>query len=411
VIAPIPETEVRALVDRWLAAQNGGDFASYERLYAERFTGIKRTGPRERSFDRAAWLADRARMFAAPIQVTATDLAVTTHGRTATVRFVQGFTRGRFHDEGDKELVVVAGAGGLVIAREEMLRSTVKPSGPTLAWPILEVGSERYVVLDDVTVPTSTAPFEALSDGPGFTRAGRRALPAGAAAAPASVHVYPGGAVCAVAARYVLAVGTPHFGEEQAWRDGDLDQDGTPEAAPLSEAQKHELGAGSAMLAGLLGGCAGGKVALPGAGVEWRAIEDDALGGRAAALYATHDAVQAIQREWEASGGAGPWTVEDGDSEIRATILEAPGGRRIVVVGADVGDGCGDFEGSLYLVLGVVGSKLEPLGTTSGLPDVAVAPDATSLPVLTDGHRMTVPEAGRYGEARELNLGFRDCPC
>ncbi len=34
---------MRNLIDTWLAAQNQGDFARYQALYAERFEGIKRT--------------------------------------------------------------------------------------------------------------------------------------------------------------------------------------------------------------------------------------------------------------------------------------------------------------------------------------------------------------------------------
>jgi hypothetical protein len=57
------ESDARALLASWEAAQNAGDFAAYERLYAKRFTGVKRSGPRTRSFARAGWLEDRKRMF------------------------------------------------------------------------------------------------------------------------------------------------------------------------------------------------------------------------------------------------------------------------------------------------------------------------------------------------------------
>ena len=38
--------DARAVVQRWLEAQNQGDFAAYEKLYAPRFTGVRRSGPR-----------------------------------------------------------------------------------------------------------------------------------------------------------------------------------------------------------------------------------------------------------------------------------------------------------------------------------------------------------------------------
>jgi hypothetical protein len=34
----------RAVLERWLKAQNEGDFAAYEALYATRFTDIRRSG-------------------------------------------------------------------------------------------------------------------------------------------------------------------------------------------------------------------------------------------------------------------------------------------------------------------------------------------------------------------------------
>src|SRR5687768_9879292 len=44
--AGVDETSARALVESWLKAQNTGDFASYESLYAQRFDGEKRAGER-----------------------------------------------------------------------------------------------------------------------------------------------------------------------------------------------------------------------------------------------------------------------------------------------------------------------------------------------------------------------------
>ena len=38
--APLAERDVRGVVDGWLAAQNAGDPAGYDKLYAAKFTGI-----------------------------------------------------------------------------------------------------------------------------------------------------------------------------------------------------------------------------------------------------------------------------------------------------------------------------------------------------------------------------------
>lgn len=50
------EAAGRALLDAWLAAQNAGDFAAYEALYAQRFTGIKRVDARSQRFDRSGFV-------------------------------------------------------------------------------------------------------------------------------------------------------------------------------------------------------------------------------------------------------------------------------------------------------------------------------------------------------------------
>src|SRR5262245_24156399 len=66
---PPPEAtaEQKAAVDTFLAAwvktQTDGDFAAYSALYADRFRGIRRSGPRTVKLDRAGWMKDRERMF------------------------------------------------------------------------------------------------------------------------------------------------------------------------------------------------------------------------------------------------------------------------------------------------------------------------------------------------------------
>ncbi len=60
------EDKAKALFDRWLRAQNEGDFATYQSLFASRFGGVKRAGERVSRFSRDGWLSDRKRMFAKP---------------------------------------------------------------------------------------------------------------------------------------------------------------------------------------------------------------------------------------------------------------------------------------------------------------------------------------------------------
>ncbi len=153
--ALLDEQAVRALVDRWLTAQNAGDFEAYSATYASPFFGIKRAGPRTTRFDRAGWLTDRQRMFRKPMSVQAAELDVAPSSTAARVSFTQTWSSGSYRDVGPKQLVVVRQDEGLFIAREEMLTSTrVDPDENRPAPPspgefsfVEEIAGRAYVVL------------------------------------------------------------------------------------------------------------------------------------------------------------------------------------------------------------------------------------------------------------------------
>jgi ketosteroid isomerase-like protein len=132
---PPDEAAVRALVARWLDAQNKGDFAAYRALYAPSFHGIRRSGGRTVVLDHDGWLRDRERMFKKPMKVTAADVRVTPAGALARAAFVQEFSSGTYADRGRKEIDVAVIGGAPAIAREELLESTPlsakrKPGAP-----------------------------------------------------------------------------------------------------------------------------------------------------------------------------------------------------------------------------------------------------------------------------------------
>ena len=137
--------------DGWAKAQNGGDFASYEKLYAARFTGTKRAGARTQRFDRAGWMEDRKAMFAKPFSVTVADVRVHPSEDTAVVEFTQSFASATFRDSGPKRLVL-AREGDLKIATEEMLSSSF-------------TGETKKA---DVVDPADFGFVAKLSDGPGL---------------------------------------------------------------------------------------------------------------------------------------------------------------------------------------------------------------------------------------------------
>ncbi len=111
------------LVEQWLLAQNEGSFDAYEKLYAQRFTGIKRVESRTQRFDRKGWMNDREAMFQRPFSVEAKEIRVVPAAASAVVEFVQVWNSATFRDEGQKQLVLVEEAGNMRIASEEMKSS------------------------------------------------------------------------------------------------------------------------------------------------------------------------------------------------------------------------------------------------------------------------------------------------
>ncbi len=115
-LSDVPEIDsarVKATVEAWAKSQNEGNFEDYKGLYAERFTGVKRVGPKVSQFDRKGWLKDRERMFKKKVTVTLEDMNVHTVSNSAVVRVTQTWASGTFKDTGPKQLVLVPeGDGG-----------------------------------------------------------------------------------------------------------------------------------------------------------------------------------------------------------------------------------------------------------------------------------------------------------
>ena len=118
--------DAEALLADWVVAQGGGDFAGYQKFYADRFTGVRRSGKKVRRFDRAGWMADRGRMFERPMSVTVEAVQVMAHGAQTHLFFTQTFEQGTYKDTGRKWMALErATDGAFRIAREEMLDSTL----------------------------------------------------------------------------------------------------------------------------------------------------------------------------------------------------------------------------------------------------------------------------------------------
>jgi ketosteroid isomerase-like protein len=123
VAAKEQASKAQALLDAWLRAQNNGDFAAYEALYAERFTGIKRVGARIQRFDRDGWMQDRKAMFARAFSVRMDDARVSVLGTSAIALFQQTWSGASFRDVGRKQLVLSLEGSVWRISSEEMRES------------------------------------------------------------------------------------------------------------------------------------------------------------------------------------------------------------------------------------------------------------------------------------------------
>jgi ketosteroid isomerase-like protein len=163
-VEPMGESAARSTLDAWLAAQNQRQFEAYAALYADKFTGVKRSGSRTRRMDHDAWLKDRRGMFKKSMNVEISKVAITLAGGSANVSFVQRWSSGKYQDEGPKRLFLVQEAGRFRIAQEEMLSSTVESE-------YLATRS-AMLVLDNVLVLSSRADSR-WGIGPATADAGR----------------------------------------------------------------------------------------------------------------------------------------------------------------------------------------------------------------------------------------------
>ncbi len=423
--APIDQAAVDQLLADWLAAQNGGDFAAYEQLYAERMEGVKRVGARMWRFDRAGWMADRKKMFGKPMVVTAADRTITGSVAAPVVEFTQTYQQARFADAGKKRMVLTRHQGHYRIAREEMLVSTVGAPPAAIAGAILptvEIDGRWFAVLAADADPTwatgaIAGPYQGVHR---YALRGASAAPTAGSWLGKPLALYDrAGARCdaTVAALHLLGGGTPHFGEIQAW-DGP-DAGGDHVFTPAERARAiYDLG--GKYLVGELTVPAGCKPA-------YAAAPDRTLvtyGEVALADASKTAAVTAFRKlpgyadtaaEFAAQGGTGEW------APTPTVTAFGPPDRRVLVVEASEGAGCGDFHGELTAVFDERAGALtrRAVFSPSALRvDAVVDSDGDGAPELVgapnDFETVTahiVPAPTGFQVVSGLRLPFTDCGC
>lgn len=428
----LTEAAARAVFDRWLAAQNAGEFQSYEATYAPRFFGIKRAGPRTSRYDRAGWMKDRARMFEKPMTVTAEDVRITPGPGTARIVFTQTWASGSYRDTGPKQLVMSLHEGQPRIAREEMLQSTVLGPAPRSAdgdpLRFVRMLDAPYVILGPA-VKTNATPTLLARGRPHVARA---AVTGPHPDTGRAVTLYgPNGRRCGgtIAEVVVLGMVIPHFGAIQTW-NGEMDDSGEKATeAEVAESVWAMSDDGGRVLAGRVdkaaNDCAGAVFArlegpeAPVAAV-WRPTPVSPAHKNAALAHMRASAEwKAIQKDYaETEGGTGPW---DGLEQTRTIAhgFTAPGGAGLVVVGMDAGFGCGGFGGALWQAFTVDGDGLKPVGGPRTTPFVPSGALDTGGPLPTligvegysgDGALFAPGDEG-YRPTSTLPVLDLDCPC
>jgi ketosteroid isomerase-like protein len=230
--------DAEELLQHWRAAQNHGDFTTYQGLYAEHFTGIRRSGARVVPMNRKRWMDDRAKMFAKPMKVQAEDLHVVPGDASAIVTFTQIWSSKTYKDQGRKQMVLVRGSDGqLKIAQEVMLDSRIAHHDTKAANDHLDFAFMfgPYVVLPGEAsadwadgAPTLISVENNIAAAP----AQETKLPAWAKKWKGhQVRVYKeDGSFCTgtIGPLAIVATVIPHFGEKRQWTGGPTD-DGTME--------------------------------------------------------------------------------------------------------------------------------------------------------------------------------------
>jgi hypothetical protein len=424
-------TALSAFLARWLDSQNRGDFAAYDALYASKFMGVKRAGPRTTRYERAGWLADRARMFKKPMRVEALAPSIHAGVASAELEFTQRFASGSFADEGKKRLLVVREAGALKVAQEEMLASReTSGEGPALDTAfdfhfVLPLKRGLYVVLDSTSAEGSgPIRLEEVPDQDAQVWTTSRAL-SGKELTPALRALrgqrlrLDSGCSGELGEPVILARVDPHFSDEQAWNNTFEDQ---PQGAlSLQQQAEAAFALGGHLIAAPLTGCAEGSyaqresTAAPSAGEK---LEDEALARRARAAFAKLPEVLEHQAGYTSGveRAQGSWWA----SSLAVEIYRHPRSGQILVSAhaAAWGDECADFSAQEWAFFELRGKALVPLRTiplTANLESV--------LDINGDGRLELVVGASGFGTERELvspdkdgpgaTLGFlyQDCPC
>lgn len=440
--AAIPDADVTALVDRWVDAQNKGDFAAYQALYATRFTGVRRSGSRSVDLDRDGWIADRAKMFKKKMTVSAADVDIASTSGSVKVELVQTWASGSYKDVGPKQMVFVKEKGALKIAREEMLLSIVEGE----LTPDEAARGEVFFLFDGVPILDEQGGAEVFGKGsPTRTGAHPAIVKMGidAKVLPEEMAVWKGkklalydakGPVCVVEVTgFELTGGVDvHFGTAQAWEgtylaEGEEKMSEEAVAAEAFELARVYVGAVTRTVDGNCTDAQWARAASAKPAIPWRVegapkpVADLAL-----AALRKLPAWEEAQTSWkespdddheDARDRSRPW--DEGAAKTWA-VVDAGGKVALVGAFARAGHGCGGFYGDAGAIWAVTGTPEKPVLTM--LEETAKEPPTAAFDLGGDGfpellwageHESSLAERTKDGEleGRSFAIPFLDCPC
>jgi hypothetical protein len=379
--APTTTDDARKVLDGWLAAQNDGDFAAYQALYADRFEGIRRSGSQTARLDRARWMKERERMFREKPKVEAKEVAISVVPDGASISFVQSWMTPAYRDEGPKLIVLTRGKDALRISREEMLHSNVIGSGalpPSKFAFAIDAGGPQLVIHTKPDETWSTGAPALVSSGYPVTT--RRSVDA--SKLPADLASWVGkkvelfgksGLACEgeVSALSVIGRIDPTIETQTRWGGtGPYEADGkVPPKQIALEAWDLGASSGGRILAAAVkpssGACKGalwGRLASADKPTLVDAVPADAatMAAMLAELQKTKvytDAQARYQTEKEASD---PPRWIDHDPSTKALVFKHPSAT-IVTLSLVSGTGCGGFSQTLSGAWEKKGATLVPL--------------------------------------------------
>lgn len=430
----ISVSDAELTVRKWLSAQNKGDFKAYERLYADRFTGIRRSGQRTVPMNRSRWMADRAKMFVKPMRVDIDELMVVPANTLTRVTFVQTWSSRTYKDKGHKQMFLIRdSSGGIKISQEEMLDSLIDEGKKTSDLDPLDyaIVLDGYVVLPGETAGLAKGDpkFVSINPSVAVTDVDNASLPEAAKTwLGKSVRIYGNGfQVCTGAIKKVVVLSAyiPHFGQVQRW-EGKHPEEETHVKVPDEEIAKDIWQEGSKNLAGQLES----KDCLEGTWAQSASIpERPILTGRSPAaelkkeILARFRETEGYRRVGQKSDIPVPanWDTSD-EAEDDVRLFRTSKGT-YVTVAAQAGNPCGSDYFAEASAIGFLGGTtatptIQWLGSFDHYMKFveAVEEDPAKDPAFRyesfpskTGVLKSVN--GTYQLLKEFEISYHDCPC